>query len=123
MGADLRGLLSKQAMKLCAAATQALQSVAELRGLWEKVGCNRNSAVNTRSFGFNHHSEFDTLNSLLQVGFNFRMMPMQAAQRRRDAEAFLLCFDTGIGRWELESREKEESAPPYGRISIASPKE
>jgi len=75
--------------------------IAQLRGLWEKVGWNRNSTTNTKSFGFNHHSEFDTLNALLQAGFNFGP-PNQAVQRRRDVEAFMLCFDTethsGIGQ-------------------------
>lgn len=75
--------------------------IAQLRALWEKTGWNRNSASNTKSFGFNHQSEFDTLNALLQAGFNFGP-PQQAVQRRRDVEAFMLCFDTethsGIGQ-------------------------
>ncbi|MBS0198529.1 MAG: immunoglobulin domain-containing protein [Planctomycetes bacterium] len=72
----------------------------QLRGLWEKVGWLRNGQNNAKGFGFNHHSEFDTLNALLLAGFNFGA-PNLAPQRRRDVEAFLLCFpgDThpGVG--------------------------
>ncbi len=73
-------------------APQPLKTV-QLRGLYEKVGWLRNGQNNSKGFGFNHHSEFDTLNALLNAGFNFGP-PQQAVQGRRDVEAFLLCFDT-----------------------------
>ncbi len=68
--------------------------ISQLRGMNEKVGWNRNSQNNSKGTGFNHHSEFDTLNALLSVGFNFGPPGPQTTQRRRDVEAFLLCFDT-----------------------------
>lgn len=67
--------------------------IAQLRGIWKKTGWQRASAVNTRGFGFNSDSEFDTLQSLLLAGFNFGAA-QQAPQRRRDVEAFLLEFDS-----------------------------
>lgn len=67
--------------------------IAQLRGLWKKTGWQRASAVNTRGFGFNSDSEFDTLQSLLLAGFNFGAAA-QAPQRRRDVEAFLLALDS-----------------------------
>jgi len=81
-------------------APQGLKTV-QLRGLWERDGWRRGSTNNSKGFGFNHHSEFDTLNALLNAGFNFSS-PQQAPQNRRDVEAFLMCFDTdthaGVGQ-------------------------
>ncbi len=75
--------------------------IVQLRALWERDGWRRGSATNSKGFGFNHHSEFDTLNALLNAGFNFGPPP-QAPQNRRDVEAFLMCFDTdthaGVGQ-------------------------
>lgn len=75
--------------------------IVQLRGMWERDGWRRGSANNNKGFGFNHHSEFDTLNALLNAGFNFGG-PAQAPQNRRDVEAFLMCFDTdthaGVGQ-------------------------
>ena len=67
--------------------------ISQLRGLHEKDGWRRNNPNNSKGFGFNHHSEFDTLNALLNAGFNFGP-PAQAQQRRFDVEAFILCLDT-----------------------------
>jgi hypothetical protein len=76
--------------------------VPQLRGLWEKVGWRRNAQNGTKGFGFQHHSEFDTLNALLGAGFNFGPPGPATQQRRRDVEAFLMCFDTetqaGVGQ-------------------------
>lgn len=76
---------------------QALK-IAQLRGLWERGGWSRTSATNTKLFGFNHSGEFDTLNALLSVGFNFGGTNT-APQFKRDVEAFLLSFasDTHAG--------------------------
>lgn len=79
--------------------------IAHLRAMWEKNGWRRNSANNSKGFGFNHHSEFDTLNALLNAGFNFGApgpAPTDPNQRRRDVEAFMMCFNTdthaGVGQ-------------------------
>lgn len=76
---------------------QAMKTV-QLRGMWEKSGWSRTGTANTKLFGFNHDSEFDTMNALLQVGFNFGPAN-QAPQGRRDVEAFMICFpsDTHAG--------------------------
>lgn len=68
-------------------APQSLKIVG-LRGMHEKVGWNRGSLLNNKGFGFNHHSEFDTLFALLGAGFNFP----GGVQQRRDVEAFMLAF-------------------------------
>jgi len=77
---------------MLALAPQAMK-IAQLRGMHEKDGWRRNLANNSKGFGFNHHSEFDTLNALMNVGFNFGP-PATAQQRRFDIEAFMLCIDT-----------------------------
>lgn len=81
-------------------APQALKIV-QLRGLHEKTGWRRNSLNNNKGFGFNHHSEFDTLLSLLGAGFAFAPPPA-GIQQRRDVEAFMLSLtnDTfaGVGQ-------------------------
>ena len=75
--------------------------IAQLRAMHEKDGWRRNSATNTKTVGFNHHSEFDTLFNLMGAGFNFGPEP-GATVRKRDVEAFMLCLDTdthaGIGQ-------------------------
>ncbi len=73
------------------AAPQPVKTV-QLRGLWKKVGWSKASQNNAKGFGFNSDSEFDTLDALLQAGFNFG--PNNPAQRRRDVEAFLLTMNT-----------------------------
>ena len=83
-----------------ALAPQSMKAV-QLRGLWEKVGMNKASQTNTKGFGFNHHSEFDTLFALLQAGFNFAG-GANGIQQRHDVEALLLCFQgethPGVGQ-------------------------
>ncbi|MBL8877811.1 MAG: hypothetical protein JNG88_01725 [Phycisphaerales bacterium] len=65
--------------------------MAQLRGLHEKLGWRRDSQENNRGFGFNHHSEFDTVWNLLFAGFNFAP-GATGLQQRRDVEAFMMCF-------------------------------
>lgn len=67
--------------------------IAQLRGMNEKNGWRRNNQNNSKGFGFNHHSEFDTLFALTGAGFNFGPEPT-ATTRRRDVEAFMLCLNT-----------------------------
>ncbi|MBL9002166.1 MAG: immunoglobulin domain-containing protein [Phycisphaerae bacterium] len=101
-------------------APQGLKTV-QLRGLWEKVGWLRNSQNNGKGIGFNHHSEFDTLNALLQVGFNFGPQPQQAAQARRDVEAFMLCMPTethaSIGQQITFTGPNNNDAAAVGRLN------
>lgn len=68
--------------------------MSQLRGLNEKLGWNRTSTSSNRGFGFNHHSEFDSLFALLGVGFNWAP-GAQGLQQRRDVETFMLAFPTG----------------------------
>ena len=74
------------------------RKIAQLRNMHEKTGADHNSLQGNRGFGFNHDSEFFTLQELLNVGFAF---PPGApgVQGRRDVEAFLLSFsvDTHAG--------------------------
>ncbi|MCK6456292.1 MAG: hypothetical protein L6Q92_07150 [Phycisphaerae bacterium] len=65
--------------------------MAQLRNMHEKTGWDRLSQQSNRGFGFNHHSEFDTLNALLNAGFAFAP-GAQGQQQRRDVEALMLCF-------------------------------
>lgn len=76
-----------------AAAPQAMKQ-AQLRGMYEKVGWSIGSQNNSKGFGFNSNSDFDNLNALLSVGFNFGP-PQQAVTARRDVEAFMIAFDNG----------------------------
>ncbi|MFO0972779.1 MAG: hypothetical protein U1A27_04970 [Phycisphaerae bacterium] len=65
--------------------------MAQLRGLNEKTGWDRTSITSRRGFGFNHHSEFDTLGALL-ASPPFVFGGPNPAQGRRDVEALLLSF-------------------------------
>jgi DNA-binding beta-propeller fold protein YncE len=75
--------------------------MAQLRNVHEKTGWLRNSQESNRGFGYNHHSEFDTIGNLLFGGFTFAPGP-QGVQQRRDVEALLLCFSSdthaGVGQ-------------------------
>lgn len=65
--------------------------VAQLRGLYEKIGWLDAPGSQKRGFGFIHDGAIDNL-------FNFLTLPVfQFAddQQRRDVEAFVLAFDTG----------------------------
>lgn len=68
--------------------------IAQLRGLNERTGWSKSSQQAIRGFGFNHNSEFDSVWSLLSVGFTFASGSTGATQKR-DIEAFLMCFDSG----------------------------
>ncbi len=68
--------------------------IAQLRGLHERTGWNKSSQTANRGFGFNHNSEFDTIWSLLGVGFTFTNNSA-GTQQKRDLEAYILCFNTG----------------------------
>jgi len=65
--------------------------MAQLRNMHEKTGWNRASQQSNRGFGFNHHSDADTLTNLLTLGFTFAP-GAQGQQQRRDVEALLLSF-------------------------------
>jgi YVTN family beta-propeller protein len=80
----------------------ALQSaqdikVPQLRNLYQKTGfTDAPGAVNKRGFGFIHNGSVDNLFDFLHFsGFNFAAGGAGDAQRR-DLEAYLLAFDTGM---------------------------
>lgn len=93
---------------------------AQLRALWEKVGWVRTSQNNSKGFGFNHHSEFDTLQSLLLAGFNFGA-PANAPRNRRDVEAFLLNLDTethaAVGKQVMFDGSNSSNASDLARLN------
>src|SRR6478672_3168161 len=72
--------------------------VPELRNLYRKTGfTDLPGAVNKRGFGFTHNGSIDNLFDFLKFpGFNFGGNPTSANATRRDLEAFLLAFDTGL---------------------------
>ena len=84
-----------------AAALQESQDmkIPQLRNLYKKTGfTDANGAANKRGFGFIHDGSVDNLFDFLQFpGFNFTQPNTQIPnENRRDVEAFLLAFDTGM---------------------------
>jgi hypothetical protein len=72
--------------------------VPQLRNMYRKTGF-RDSAgvVNKRGFGFIHDGSVDNLFEFLKFpGFNFGSPQSVADANRRDMEAFLLAYDTGM---------------------------
>lgn len=72
--------------------------VPQLRNLYRKTGfTDAPGAVNVRGFGFTHDGAIDNLFDFLQFpGFNFNGTVATQNATRRDLEAFLLSFDTGM---------------------------
>lgn len=71
--------------------------VPQLRNMYRKTGfADLAGAVNKRGFGFIHDGSIDNLFNFLQFpGFNFAG-GAQGDGDRRDVEAFMLAFDTGL---------------------------
>ena len=71
--------------------------VPQLRNLYKKTGfTDQAGAVSKRGFGFSHDGSFDSVFDFLQQPiFNFDGPP-QGDLDRRDLEAFVLAFDTGM---------------------------
>ena len=71
--------------------------VPQLRNLYQKTGfTDAPGAVNKRGFGFTHNGAIDNLFTFLHFpGFAFAAGATGDAQRR-DVEAYLLSFDTGL---------------------------
>jgi hypothetical protein len=71
--------------------------VPQLRNLYQKTGfTDAPGVVNKRGFGFTHNGASDNLFDFLHFpGFNFAAGAAGDAQRR-DVEAYLLAFDTGM---------------------------
>jgi len=71
--------------------------VPHLRNLYQKTGfTDAPGIVNKRGFGFTHNGSVDNLFDFLHFpGFNFAAGAAGDAQRR-DLEAYLLAFDTGL---------------------------
>jgi YVTN family beta-propeller protein len=84
---DHSALLASQDMK-----------VPQLRNLYKKSGFkDTTGVVNKKGFGFTHNGSIDNLFDFLKFpGFNFGSDPVAADGTRRDLEAFLLAFDTGL---------------------------
>jgi YVTN family beta-propeller protein len=72
--------------------------IPQLRNLYKKTGFTDQPGVtNKRGFGFVHDGSFDNLFTFLHFpGFNFGAPGPGADAVRRDLEAFLLAFDTGM---------------------------
>lgn len=70
----------------------------QLRNMYTKTGFSAvPGAVNKRGFGFIHDgSKDDILNFLHFANFIFNTDSVVARQQRRDLEAFMMCFDTGM---------------------------
>jgi hypothetical protein len=70
--------------------------VPQLRNLYQKTGFTDAPGVNKRGFGFTHNGAVDNLFDFLHFpGFAFAAGTTGDAQRR-DVEAYLLSFDTGM---------------------------
>ncbi len=72
--------------------------VPQLRNMYKKSGFKDSTGVlNKKGFGFTHNGSVDNLFDFLKFpGFNFGANQVVANARRRDVEAFLLAFDTGL---------------------------
>lgn len=72
--------------------------VPQLRNLYKKTGRRDSTGViNKRGFGFMHNGSMDNLFDFLHFpNFNFGTPGAPADANRRDVEAFLLAFDTGL---------------------------
>jgi YVTN family beta-propeller protein len=72
--------------------------VPQLRNMYKKSGFRDSTGVlNKKGFGFTHNGSVDNLFDFLQFpGFNFGANATVANATRRDLEAFLLAFDTGL---------------------------
>ncbi len=101
----------------------ALQSaqdikVPQLRNLYQKTGfTDAPGAVNKRGFGFTHDGSSDNLFNFLHFpGFAFAAGASGDAQRR-DVEAFLLAFDTGMAPAVGAQVTFDGSAADAGRVA------
>src|SRR5262249_4807170 len=107
-----------------AAALQASQQmkVPHLRNLYKKSGFKDSTGVvNKKGFGFTHNGSVDNLFDFLKFpGFNFGADPVVANAKRRDLEAFLLAFDTGlapaVGAQLTFDGSNNGDAPMLGRL-------
>ncbi|HET9327552.1 MAG TPA: T9SS type A sorting domain-containing protein [Candidatus Eisenbacteria bacterium] len=83
-----------------AAALQESQDmkVPQLRNMYKKTGFTDGPVTSKRGFGFIHDGSTDNLFNFLRFsGFNFSQPSNQTPdENRRDVEAFLLAFDTGL---------------------------
>ena len=72
--------------------------IPQLRNLYKKTGFTDLPGVtNKRGFGFTHDGSTDNLFNFLHFpGFNFAGPGPPPDEKRRDVEAFLLAFDTGM---------------------------
>ena len=66
--------------------------VPQLRGLYQKTGLQRAPGEQLAGYGFAHDGNFDSLVSFLHAP----VFTFQNDNQRRDIEAFMLAFDTGL---------------------------
>lgn len=83
------------ASNLIATSSQSLKTP-HLRDLYEKTGFSRQSASNTRGFGFSHDGHIDTIASFLNLPMFLFAQGGLGAQQRRDVEAFLMSFSVDM---------------------------
>ncbi len=92
--------------------------VPQLRNMYKKTGfTDQSGAVNKRGFGFTHDGAVDNLFDFLHFpGFNFNQPAIQTPdENRRDVEAFLLAFDTGMAPavgFQITFNGPNNNAPP-----------
>jgi len=71
--------------------------IPQLRNMYKKSGFKDSVGVCKRGFGYTHDGSIDNLFDFLKFpGFNFGSTQSVADGNRRDMEAFLLAFDTGM---------------------------
>jgi len=92
--------------------------VAQLRGLYHKLGKVNSEGEQLSGFGFLHDGTDDTLFNMLTRPFFTNLNE----DRRRDLEAFLLAFDTGmapaVGLQVTVNAENKNSPAVAGRIAL-----
>ncbi len=94
--------------------------VPHLRNMYKKTGfTDAPGAQNKRGFGFVHDGSVDNLFNFLQFpGFNFNQPSSQTPNaNRRDVEAFLLAFDTGMAPAVGAQITFTSGAPPAAAVA------
>ncbi len=75
--------------------TQSMK-VPQLRNMYKKTGFTLLGQTNNRGFGYIHDGTFETIaNFLASTVFRFNAGAV-GLQQRRDVEAFVFCWDTGV---------------------------
>lgn len=92
--------------------------VPQLRNLYQKTGfTDAPGAVNKRGFGFTHDGSFDNLFDFLHLSVFAFAAGATGDGQRRDVEAFLLSFDTGMAPAIGAQVTFDGSAADAGRVA------